>query len=214
MEPIRRARAEDCAELAKLILLSDSGLLSALFPGGPCTTICYLAAHPKNPFSYEHAWVIEKQGTVVGGAVGSCGLAMRRERFSTARLIAQHYGLRAPARFAELARAGAATGGVAEKDFYLKNIAVLPGARGKGLGRRLLLAVEAAMHEQGAVAVVLDVDVKNVRAAAFYEALGYREERIIALILGRGEIFRYRRLRKSLSEPPRAVVRPTSRALR
>jgi len=201
LELIRPARSEDCAELADLILLSDSGLLTVLFPGGPRTTICYLALHRKNPLSFEHASVIEEDGRLLGAAVGSRGGAIRGERLTAAWLIFRHFGLRAPARFVELSRAGSATDGIADKDFYLSNIAVVPQAQGKGLGTRLLLSVELGARSGGAASMVLDVALENARATAFYAAHGYHEERIVILVLSDGRSFHYRRLRKSLQDP-------------
>jgi len=45
--------------------------------------------------------------------------------------------------------------------------------RRAGIGRRLMLAAEAAMRDEGCVAVVLEVSAANTSAQGFYERLGY-----------------------------------------
>ena len=199
MATIRTARPGDCAVLADLILLSDSGLIPALFPGGPRTTLTYLASRPRNPFSYEHALVVDLRGRVVGVAVGSMIRHMHAERLSTALLVARHYGLRVPARLIRLARAGAATGGLSDEDFYLNNIAVSPAVQGRGHGTRLLRYLEGELRARGAKRVFLDVDSANAGAALFYASLGYREERSVSISLDRRRCFEYRRLWKPLT---------------
>ena len=54
---------------------------------------------------------------------------------------------------------------------------VRPDARGRGLGRALLEAVEAALARRGADHVALDVLTANTRARSFYAAAGYTERR-------------------------------------
>lgn len=51
---------------------------------------------------------------------------------------------------------------------------VAPWARGHGLARGLVLAVEQAAHEEGFAVVNLDVRETQEAAIALYEALGYR----------------------------------------
>ncbi|MDP3494044.1 MAG: GNAT family N-acetyltransferase [Hyphomonadaceae bacterium] len=55
----------------------------------------------------------------------------------------------------------------------LYSIATLPTARGKGLGRRLMDALERAAHKRGCDRLRLEVREKNRPAIALYESLGY-----------------------------------------
>lgn len=64
------------------------------------------------------------------------------------------------------------TGGV-EGRVLLGRLAVLPAARGTGLGAELVRAIEAAGAERGASEVELHA---QVRALGFYERLGYVAE--------------------------------------
>jgi len=53
---------------------------------------------------------------------------------------------------------------------------LLPDARGKGLGRRLILAAIDAARERGFERVELDVFASNTRARVLYEHVGFVEE--------------------------------------
>lgn len=53
---------------------------------------------------------------------------------------------------------------------------LLPEARGKGLGRQLLLAAIDAARERGFERIELDVFASNGRARALYEQVGFVEE--------------------------------------
>jgi ribosomal protein S18 acetylase RimI-like enzyme len=76
-----------------------------------------------------------------------------------------------PAGFAELRfRPSLHTGAL---DAYLEELYVVPGLRGRGLGRALL---EAAMHhakERGADRIDLNTSVDDVAARALYESAGF-----------------------------------------
>jgi ribosomal protein S18 acetylase RimI-like enzyme len=55
----------------------------------------------------------------------------------------------------------------------IHDLAVLPGYRGRGIGRALLRAVEDEARRRGASKVTLEVLSGNARAKALYLALGY-----------------------------------------
>jgi Acetyltransferases len=55
----------------------------------------------------------------------------------------------------------------------IHDLAVRPEARGKGIGRALMLAVEDEARARGACKVTLEVLAGNERAKALYAALGY-----------------------------------------
>lgn len=56
----------------------------------------------------------------------------------------------------------------------LYSIATLPVARGKGVGRRLMAALERSATKRGCDRLRLEVREKNTPAIALYESLGYR----------------------------------------
>jgi ribosomal-protein-alanine N-acetyltransferase len=57
----------------------------------------------------------------------------------------------------------------------LANVAVVPGRRGKGLGRWLVGRVLDVARERGLTRVYLEVRASNERAARIYEDYGFRE---------------------------------------
>lgn len=57
----------------------------------------------------------------------------------------------------------------------LLTIAVQPGERRRGLGRRLLKAVVERVHDKGARTLFLEVGVDNPAARALYESEGFRQ---------------------------------------
>jgi GNAT superfamily N-acetyltransferase len=55
----------------------------------------------------------------------------------------------------------------------IHDLAVLPDYRGRGIGRRLLEAVEQKAREKGCCKLTLEVQEKNRKAKAVYEAAGF-----------------------------------------
>jgi ribosomal protein S18 acetylase RimI-like enzyme len=62
-----------------------------------------------------------------------------------------------------------------EDDLYFGRLAVLPAARGRGLARRLVAAVEADAHCRGLAGVRLGVRIALVENQRLFAALGYVE---------------------------------------
>lgn len=58
---------------------------------------------------------------------------------------------------------------------YLTEVAVNPGARRQGIGRKLLLAMDQVAMARGAETLYLHVDVTNDAALALYDLVGYRK---------------------------------------
>jgi ribosomal protein S18 acetylase RimI-like enzyme len=90
-------------------------------------------------------------------------------------------------------------------EWYLQAIAVLPQARGAGIGSRLVSDAFARAAVTGCDVVSLDVDAANARAQALYAQLGFRvvSTSSTAILLGG---VRVRRMAASLlAVQPRAV---------
>lgn len=64
---------------------------------------------------------------------------------------------------------------------HVMNIAVTPSYRQKGLGMKLMLALEQAFKKEGLYCVKLEVRASNVEAQRFYAHLGYAAEGRIPL---------------------------------
>lgn len=63
---------------------------------------------------------------------------------------------------------------------------VLPEGRGRGVGRRLMVALEEELASQGAKAALLEVSAENERAVALYAGLGYGKAGLLRGYYGPG----------------------------
>ncbi|GGX77721.1 GNAT family N-acetyltransferase [Streptomyces hiroshimensis] len=63
--------------------------------------------------------------------------------------------------------------GYADGDAELKRMYVVPEARGRGLARRILAALEDSAREAGRIRMVLETGDKQPEAIALYESSGY-----------------------------------------
>lgn len=64
---------------------------------------------------------------------------------------------------------------------WINYLAVAPAAQRKGLGRKMMDAVELLIHKKGCPKVNLQVRNTNEQVIAFYEAIGYRDDSVIGL---------------------------------
>ncbi len=67
---------------------------------------------------------------------------------------------------------------------WIEDVVVEARERGRGLGRRLLDALEEWARERGATRLQLLVDRENVPAARFYSRLGWRATKLVCLRRG------------------------------
>lgn len=78
-----------------------------------------------------------------------------------------------PGSLAVFADGGAALGRVAADEAEVLTLAVMPEARGRGLGQMLVAALEAAARNRGAEVMFLEVAETNAPARRLYARLGY-----------------------------------------
>lgn len=69
---------------------------------------------------------------------------------------------------------------------HLITIDIAPGARRRGLGRRLFAEVSRRLAQAGAREIRLEVDVRNAGAIRFYESLGFAKTRTLRGYYGSG----------------------------
>jgi GNAT superfamily N-acetyltransferase len=69
------------------------------------------------------------------------------------------------------------------KSAWFEDLCVLPGERGKGVGRALLGFVLAAAKKQGVLRVTLLTDGDNERAQALYRKLGFKPSSMLMMRL-------------------------------
>ncbi|HEY2930896.1 MAG TPA: GNAT family N-acetyltransferase [Acidobacteriota bacterium] len=70
---------------------------------------------------------------------------------------------------------------------HIITLDLLPQARGKGYGRRLLQELESQLKKLGATDYGLEVDVRNAPAIAFYKKMSYRPARKLRNYYGPGK---------------------------
>ena len=63
------------------------------------------------------------------------------------------------------------------------HIDLLPSLQGRGLGRRMISAIEQRLTEAGCAGLHLGVDPRNEHAIGFYEHLGYTPRRVEGTVL-------------------------------
>lgn len=67
------------------------------------------------------------------------------------------------------------------------SVAVIPGARGRGYGRRMMEATEEAARERGCTLVRLEVSTQNGGAIEFYRRIGYETDGFLPRYYSWGE---------------------------
>ena len=122
--------------------------------------------------SYEHVTFVELDGIAVGMSSdysagqhrnSSDGPLVRAAGWRVVRMAAVSTIAARLFRFIDT---------VPEGDYYLQAIAVVPDARGRGIGTMLLGGVEDRARAAGSERLVLDVAVENKGARLLYERLG------------------------------------------
>jgi GNAT superfamily N-acetyltransferase len=64
---------------------------------------------------------------------------------------------------------------------WVEDVVIHPEARGQGLGRRLLDAVQTWARQRGITRLQLQADRENAPALAFYHHLGWQPLRMVSL---------------------------------
>lgn len=122
-----------------------------------------LAARENAQYSYKNALVATLNGELAGAVVGYDGARLEELRAPLLALIREQFG--EPLNIENETSAG---------EFYVDSLAVMPKYRGRGLGRRLLVAICNKAFEAGYERVGLLVDFKNPGAERLYSSLGFK----------------------------------------
>lgn len=64
---------------------------------------------------------------------------------------------------------------------WINYLAVLPAMRGRGLGRKMMEAVEERIRSRGCPKICLQVRKTNPGAVGFYKHMGYSEDEVVGL---------------------------------
>lgn len=148
----------DEMELASLQQISTADLFKLLTAAFTTATYRY---------SYQHTLVAEEDGKVVGIAVSYPAEAEAHIDDALATLLPL-VGLPVNTRFFNDREAW-------PHEWYLDTLAVLPGYQNRGIGTRLLAAVNQLASQHNYHLVSLNVDQQNPNAQRLYERVGYHK---------------------------------------
>ena len=174
---IRPALPDDAPTAAQLLYQTMGRLADYIFGSEPqrtvIETITSLYCSPgKNRLSYRHAWILELEDMPAGILVAYPGSDVHRLDLETGLSLAGWFRLPSLARL--VWRALSIPGKEAlPGEYYLSNVAVLPGFQGRGLGARLLAFAEEQARELQITRCSLCVDMDNTSARRLYERTGY-----------------------------------------
>lgn len=177
MIAIRPARRSDAGACAPLILEPPGGLTD-VFRGDRRVAVRVARAAfvaRGTALSHDRSLVAEEGRLVVGSMARFPGALWPRLRVATGLAMLRGAGPRAW----ELLWRGPLLDGehapTPVDALYVMSLAVLPGARDRGIGARLLAGAVEEARETGLRAVALDVAAENRRAIAFYRRHGFVE---------------------------------------
>jgi ribosomal protein S18 acetylase RimI-like enzyme len=196
---IRPAAASDAREIARLVLLSAEEFLPAVFGRRIAEALQALAGGWKTLFSHRHALVAREGPRTLGMILGYSGLEKAREDPATGLALLAALGPRMLGRLGRLLALQRTIGNVGRDEWYVSNIAVYAGDRGRGVGRLLMEAGEAAASRSGdCVRAVLDVETDHAPAISLYRSRGYQERREGPPLMLEGRTFTFLRMEKDL----------------
>jgi len=172
---VRPARPDDAPLAAAVFRLSLDHLADYLLGAdGRATEMAFMRLFSLNAgrFGFERAFTAEWNRRPLGMLIAFPGAEVDRLNLSMLRHLPRALGW---GMFRFLARGlTLASGKEAEADeYYVSNLAVLPAAQGKGLGRRLLVHAEEQARNHGLKKVSLLVSLENESARRFYKKHGY-----------------------------------------
>ncbi len=163
---VRSATPEDAPILIRVIDMASDGLIPALWDGmasegldGSAVGQALVSAED-GEFSYRHGFVLEQDGSPVGGMIGY-----------PLPTTAKPVGPEVPDAFVAIEELANLVPGY----WYINVVAMMPEARGKGLGAALLQEAEAQARSSGCPGLALIVVATNVGAIRAYARAGYRE---------------------------------------
>lgn len=172
---IREAYCSEAEDAASLILLSAPFFTDIL--GGERQgkrIFAHLFQRRGNLFGFEHTHFAEKEGIVMGMALGYEWPQRQKEGLRTGLLLLRQLGFHIFHHLRFWHNLSAATGTFHPQGYYLSNLAVHPQYQGQGIGKQLLCFIEDKARQKNLQRLELDVSAENHRAIDFYSHLGYR----------------------------------------
>lgn len=164
---IRRAFPNDYGQVAPLIVQAMEDLACTFAnttdPVKTYPLFEYFFRQQANQYSYENALVYEENGEIAGSIIAYDGGLLPKLREPFLKYIAEHYNVK------DLVIENETLKG----ELYIDTISVYSSHQGKGIGKKLLAAIQAKAKAEGHKRIGLLVDLKNPNAKKLYSALGY-----------------------------------------
>lgn len=164
---IRRATPEDASLLIDVIDMASEGMIPAFWEemapeGMDGSAVGHaLISEQDGEFSYRNGFVLQEAGTPLGGMIGYPLPTTPKKA-----------GPEVPEAFVAIEELPNVVPGY----WYINVVAMMPDARGKGLGAALLTEAEAQARQRGCPGLALIVTATNTGAIHAYERAGYREQ--------------------------------------
>ena len=198
---VRRSVAADASDIARLVLLSAEHFMTAVFGPGIAHALEEMAAGRGTLFSHEHAWIAEEEGQVRGMILCYSGAVKAWQDPRTGLALLRLLGMDMIRRLGTLLSMQSSIGRIGRDEYYISNVAVFPGHRGKGIGARLIECAAGEAALAGARAVVLDVETDNPDARRLYERLGFLCARETPPVVLGGRTFAFARMSREIGAP-------------
>jgi ribosomal protein S18 acetylase RimI-like enzyme len=174
---VRAAQREDAEGAAVLIHATMGPLGEFLFGrGNPKQAVEVLArlfAGGSSRYSYQYGFVAVSGKAPVGLLIAYPGAVLAGLALPTARELSRVIGIRGLIGFGWRSRSLIAIREAERDEYFVNTIAVVPGSRRQGIGRRLLACAENEAHVRGLLKCSLSVEIDNRPAMALYESVGY-----------------------------------------
>ena len=160
---IRPAFQKDTPTIAQAVAMAMGEESAALLCGADYLKVLEaVAASEGTQYSYENALIAEVYGEAAGAIVGYNGALLEPLRAGTVSVVSKFYPeIQLPD---DETQAG---------EFYIDSLGVMPQFRGKGIGKRLLVAMIGKGLALGYGKVGLIVDFENPDAASLYSQCGF-----------------------------------------
>ena len=175
---IRPATPDDAKACAPLILETGPEMFAHMLGASHRRLVAILEEAfvvPDHAFSYQHAFVAERDGEVIGCMIAYPGFQSLWLGMRVARVFLGVLSLGELARtiwravdFFGLER------GIKGHEYYVQSLAVVESARGQGVGLRMLEWAEEQCRKAGCASLAIDMAEENARARALYDRFGFR----------------------------------------
>jgi len=163
MIEIRQATPADSRIIAKVFAMALGEDTTRKFCGKDYIAVLEeIATREDTQYSYRNSLIAFADGNPVGAIIGYDGGRLSQLRDKTLEIIRKYNpDLNV---IEDETQAG---------EFYLDSVGVLPGCRGGGIGRKLLLSMRDHAFALGFPRVGLLVDIENPDAERLYRSLGF-----------------------------------------